>query len=70
MEEFSSSEEVVSSSSEKSSSSVRSSSSYVEKHLAWDYLNPALSYGEFTDERDGRVYKYVDYEGYIWFLYY
>lgn len=28
-------------------------------------MNPALSYGEFTDERDGRVYKYVDYEGYI-----
>lgn len=42
-----------------------SSSSYVEKHLAWNYLNPALSYGEFTDERDGHVYKYVEYEGFI-----
>lgn len=55
----------IESSSEESSSSLESSSSYVEKHLAWDYLNPALSYGEFTDGRDGRVYKYVDYEGYI-----
>ncbi|WP_173843602.1 FISUMP domain-containing protein [uncultured Fibrobacter sp.] len=57
-----SSSSIRSSSSAKSSSSVASSNSkpYVEKHLAWDYLNPALSYGEFTDERDGHVYKYVD----------
>ena len=61
-----------SSSSQKrqSSSSVESSSSapYVEKHLAWNYLNPALSYGEVTDERDGRVYKYVELDGYIRFM--
>ncbi|WP_083579770.1 FISUMP domain-containing protein [Fibrobacter sp. UWB11] len=64
---------IVSSSSVKSSSSERkssvvelsssaessSSSSYVEKHLAWDYMNPAIFYGEFTDERDGHVYKYI-----------
>ncbi len=60
----------IRSSSAVSSSSVESSSSgpYVEKHLAWNYLNPALSYGEFTDERDGRVYKYVEYEGFIRFM--
>lgn len=73
----SSSSEIIESSSAvppSSSSVVRSSSSlvessssepYVEKHLAWNYLNPALSYGEFTDERDGHVYKYVEYEGFI-----
>ena len=76
----SSSSEIIESSSEQSSSSIRSSSatsssvessssaSYVEKHLAWDYLNPALSYGEFTDERDGHVYKYVELDGYIRFM--
>ena len=61
----------LSSSAIPSSSSEKprvSSSSYVEKHLAWDYLNPALSYGEVTDERDGRVYKYVEYEGFIRFM--
>ena len=81
--EPSSSEEVVESSSSMpvpSSSSIRSSSAisssvessssepYVEKHLAWNYLNPALSYGEVTDERDGRVYKYVELDGYIRFM--
>ena len=66
----SSSSSVRSSSSVMSSSSVESSSSapYVEKHLAWNYLNPALSYGEVTDERDGRVYKYVEFEGFIRFM--
>jgi len=46
-------------------SPVESSSSapYVEKHLAWEYLNPAISYGEFSDERDGHVYKYMEYNG-------
>jgi len=54
-----------SSSSEKSSSSVRSSSSgpYVEKHLAWNYLNPDVTYKELVDKRDGHVYKYIEYEG-------
>ena len=45
-----------------------SSLPYVEKHLAWNYLNPALSYGEVTDERDGRVYKYIEDEGYVRFM--
>ena len=25
----------------------------------WAYLNPAISYGEFTDDRDGQAYKSV-----------
>lgn len=25
----------------------------------WSYLNPSIKYGEFTDERDGQVYKSV-----------
>jgi len=45
-------EEEISSSSEK-----RSSSSSVK--AAWQYLNPEISYGEFTDRRDGQVYKTV-----------
>ncbi|PWJ59112.1 MULTISPECIES: fibrobacter succinogenes major paralogous domain-containing protein [unclassified Fibrobacter] len=45
-----------SSSSAKSSSSVASSSSM---KAAWAYLNPDIDYGEFTDERDGQVYKTV-----------
>ena len=80
-EEVSSSSEVIESSSSElpksSSSSQRrlssfeessSSAPYVEKHLAWQYLNPALSYGEITDERDGHVYKYIEYEGYVRFM--
>ena len=35
-----------------------STSSSSEKS-AWDYLNPDIDYGEFTDARDGRVYKTV-----------
>lgn len=60
--EISSSSSIESSSAESSSSEVSSSSFYVEKHLAWDYLNPAISYGEFTDNRDDRVYKYIEYK--------
>ena len=41
----------------ESSSSVTASVN--SDHLAWDYLNPDLEFGEFTDERDGLVYKYV-----------
>src|SRR5574344_459914 len=40
---------------EPSSSAARSSSS----KAGWAYLNPAISYGEFTDDRDGQVYKTV-----------
>ena len=39
----------------KSSSSISSSSS----KASWAYLNPAISYGEMTDDRDGQVYKTV-----------
>ena len=47
-----------SSSSEKieSSSSVEESSS---SKASWAYLNPAISYGEMIDDRDGQVYKTV-----------
>lgn len=38
-----------------SSSSVSSSSS----KASWTYLNPAISYGEMIDSRDGQVYKTV-----------
>lgn len=41
----------------ESSSSVTASVN--KDHLAWDYLNPDIEFGEFTDERDGHVYKYV-----------
>ncbi len=34
---------------------------------AWEYLNPAIEYGEFTDERDGQVYKTIDVGNYTWF---
>ncbi len=55
-----SSSSVPSSSSAKSSSSTQSSSS-VNK-LNWQYLNSKISYGEFTDERDGQVYKTITVE--------
>lgn len=34
---------------------------------AWDYLNPNISYGEYTDTRDGQVYKTIDVGNYTWF---
>ena len=59
---LSSSSSVILSDSEGSSSSVASSS--IAKNsssvkAAWAYLNPNIDYGEFTDERDGQVYKTV-----------
>ena len=57
-EESLSSDEPLSSSIVQSSSSEASSSSIfysINSHIAWNYLNPAISYGEFTDERDGQV---------------
>ena len=61
-QESSSSEEIVSSSSSKkdeiSSSSEKVVSSSSGK-ASWAYLNPAISYGEMTDSRDGQVYKTV-----------
>ena len=34
---------------------------YDSDKLAADYLNPNITYGEFKDERDGRVYKTIEY---------
>lgn len=33
---------------------------------AWEFLNPGLSYGTFTDERDNQVYKSIKIEAQIW----
>ncbi|MDD7297792.1 FISUMP domain-containing protein, partial [Fibrobacter intestinalis] len=56
----SSSSAIVSSSSE----AVSSSSPQVKPN--WTYLNPAVSYGELTDARDGQVYKTVQIGEQIW----
>lgn len=61
---------VVSSSASKqsqsSSSSGKASSSSGEIKTAWDYLNPDIGYGEFTDERDGQKYKTVKIGDQTW----
>lgn len=43
-----------------------SSSSSSDSNPAWEYLNPAIEYGEFTDERDGQVYKTVVIGKQVW----
>ncbi|MCQ2054120.1 MAG: fibrobacter succinogenes major paralogous domain-containing protein [Fibrobacter sp.] len=56
--------EVEGSSSSIASSSSSSSSNQIENPSSsskanWAYLNPDIDYGEFTDSRDGQVYKTV-----------
>lgn len=46
-------------SSNSSSSRVTSSDVEGSSKTAWDYLNLDINYGEFTDERDGQIYKTV-----------
>ena len=46
-------------SSNSSSSRVTPSDVEGSSKTAWDYLNPDINYGEFTDERDGQIYKTV-----------
>ena len=48
----------------ESSSSVLLLSS--SSKASWAYLNPAISYGEMTDDRDGQVYKTVVIDEQIW----
>jgi uncharacterized protein (TIGR02145 family) len=45
--------------------SVNSSSSS-SAQIAWDYLNPALSYGVFTDTRDNQDYKTIEIGSNTW----
>lgn len=54
-----------------SSSSVipgtdRESSGSENLKTAWDYLNPDIDYGEFTDARDGQTYRTVKIGEQIW----
>ena len=68
--ESSSSTESLSSSVEASSSSseiflLESSSSSVK--ASWLNLNPKIHYGEYTDQRDGQIYKTVNIGNQIWF---
>ena len=62
----SSADKKSSSSVKSSSSSVKSSGSSSSKGSAWEYLNPDIDYGEFVDERDGKVYKTVRIGDQVW----
>ena len=39
---------------------------WIEEKANWQYLNPAISYGMFTDSRDGQVYKTVTVGSQTW----
>ena len=55
---------------ESSSSDVIASSSGTTQSIgsegAWEYLNPDIDYGEFTDKRDGQTYKTVTIGSQTW----
>ncbi len=55
----------VSLSSSQNQLSSSSSSSSVDKFI-WSYLNTDIEYEEFTDERDGQVYKSVKIGDQVW----
>ena len=38
----------------------------VKDYKSWDFLNPNIEYGEFTDSRDDRVYKTVEIGNQTW----
>ncbi len=38
----------------------------VKDYKSWDFLNPNIEYGEFTDTRDDRVYKTVEIGNQTW----
>ena len=38
----------------------------VKDYNSWDFLNPNIEYGEFTDTRDDRVYKTIKIGDQIW----
>ena len=62
----SSSAKSSSSSIKSSSSSQVSSSSSTGVKSSWQFLNPAISYGEMTDSRDGQVYKTIVVDNITW----
>ena len=49
-----------------SSSTPASSSSKPAEKSSWQFLNPAISYGEMTDSRDGQVYKTIVVDNITW----
>ena len=66
-EQSSSSKEQLSSSEESSSSEVLSSSSQIESSSSAVFVDPSeVERGSFTDERDGREYRYVKIGGQTW----
>lgn len=59
--------ELETESAEESSSSVKIfPENFDPTKNTWDYLNPNINYGEFTDKRDGKVYKTVVIAGHVW----